>query len=256
MQSAERNIALLPADWQPRPPRVKAFTTMRGGFGASKPPFDAFNLGLRSGDVEADALSNRASLRTLIGTPHAPRWLRQVHGIEVVKVDDSEGEEPTADASVTNVPGLPLAILTADCLPVLFAAEDGSEIGAAHAGWPGLSAGVLESTLAAMSTPASKLLAWIGPGAGPQRYEVGENVYAAFVGPDAGAAVHFSPTRPGHWLADLPALARRRLAAAGVQRVFGGAECTISHPDRWYSYRRDGATGRMASLIWISPPGG
>jgi YfiH family protein len=140
--------------------------------------------------------------------------------------------------------------------PSVVRPDDGGEVGAAHAGWPGLSAGVLEATLAAMHTPASRLLAWIGPGAGPQRYEVGENVYAAFVGPDAGAADLFSPTRPGHWLADLPGLARRRLAAAGVQRVFGGTECTISHPARWYSYRRDGATGRMASLIWISPATG
>jgi copper oxidase (laccase) domain-containing protein len=119
-----------------------------------------------------------------------------------------------------------------------------------------LSAGVLEATLSAMRTPPSELLAWIGPGAGPARYEVGENVYAAFVDRDAGAADYFVPTRPGHWLADLPDLARRRLAAAGVQRVFGGSECTISDPARWYSYRRDGATGRMASLIWIDPDAG
>src|SRR5205085_2789914 len=138
--------------------------------------------------------------------------------------------EQIADAAVTDVPGLPLAILTADCLPVLFAADDGDEVGAAHAGWPGLSAGVLEATVAAMHTPASRLLAWIGPGAGPDRYEIGENVYAAFVGPDAEAARCFAPTRAGHWLADLPGLARHRLAKAGVQRVFGGSECTISAP--------------------------
>jgi YfiH family protein len=182
--------------------------------------------------------------------------LHQVHGIEVAHFDASNAgaeAEPTADAAVTQLPGLPLAILTADCLPVLFAAADGSEIGAAHAGWPGLSAGVLEATLAQLRTPPADLFAWIGPGAGPQRYEVGENVRAAFVDGDPGAAAHFVPTRPGHWLADLPALARRRLAAAGVQRVFGGTQCTISEPARWYSYRRDGATGRMASLIWINP---
>jgi YfiH family protein len=255
MASAEAP-ARLPAEW-PAPPRVHAFTTLRSGPGASRPPFASFNLGLRSGDDPAAAQANRAALHAAIGTVAEPRWLHQVHGIDVVRFPgDSLPGEPTADAAVTNVPGLPLAILTADCLPVLFAADDGSEVGAAHAGWPGLSAGVLEATLAAMHTPASRLLAWIGPGAGPQRYEVGENVYAAFVGPDAGAADFFSPTRPGHWLADLPGLARRRLAAAGVQRVFGGTECTISHPARWYSYRRDGATGRMASLIWISPATG
>ncbi len=255
MPSAE-GVATLEADW-PAPAGVHAFTTLRTGPGASQPPFDSFNLGLRSGDEPAAAEANRAALHAAVGSAYSPRWLRQVHGIEVVRFGADGGEhEPTADAAVTDVPGMPLAILTADCLPVLFAAEDGSEIGAAHAGWPGLSAGVLEATLAAMQAPPARLLAWIGPGAGPQRYEVGENVYAAFVDRDAEAAALFAPTRPGHWLADLPGLARQRLAKAGVQRVFGGTQCTISEPARWYSYRRDGATGRMASLIWISPPAG
>jgi YfiH family protein len=247
-------IATLPADW-PAPAGIRAFTTLRTGPGVSRPPYDSFNLGLRSGDEAAAAQANRAALHAAIGSIHAPRWLHQVHGSEVARFASGVegGEEPVADAAVTDVPGLPLAILTADCLPVLFTAEDGSEVAAAHAGWPGLAGGVLEATLAAMRTPPSRLLAWIGPGAGPQRYEVGENVYAAFVGGDAGAAAAFAPTRPGHWLADLPSLARRRLAAAGLGRVSGGGECTISDPSRWYSYRRDGATGRMATLIWIEP---
>jgi YfiH family protein len=250
MRAAEP-IATLEADW-PAPAGVRAFTSLRTGPGVSRPPFDAFNLGLRSGDEAAAAQANRAALHDFIGTALAPRWLRQVHGIEVVRFhEDGGADESVADAAVTREPGMPLAILTADCLPVLFAADDGSEIGAAHAGWPGLSAGVLEATLEALHTPPSRLLAWIGPGAGAQRYEVGENVHAAFVGPDGGAARFFAPTRPGHWLADLPGLARHRLARAGVQRVFGGSECTISHPARWYSYRRDGATGRMATLIWL-----
>jgi len=250
MPSAEP-IATLDASW-PAPAGIHAFTTLRTGPGASRAPFDAFNLGLRSGDEPEAAQANRAALHAAIGTGWSPRWMRQVHGIDVVRFAEAAGEdEPTADAAVTTVPGMPLAILTADCLPVLFAAEDGTEIGAAHAGWPGLSGGVLEATLDAMHTAPAKLLAWIGPGAGPQRYEVGENVYAAFVGPDAETAKFFSPTRPGHWLADLPGIARHRLAKAGVQRVFGGSECTISDPARWYSYRRDGATGRMATLIWI-----
>jgi YfiH family protein len=243
------------ADWA-APPGVSAFTTQRHGAGGSKAPFDSFNLGLRSGDDPQAAASNRDYLHDAIGTGWAPRWLHQVHGIDVVRFRaDGGAAEPTADAAVTNVPEMPLAILTADCLPVLFAAQDGTEIGAAHAGWPGLSAGVLEATLNAMHTPASRLLAWIGPGAGPRRYEVGENVYAAFVGPDAESSRYFAPTRPGHWLADLPGLARHRLAKAGVQRVFGGTECTISDATRWFSFRRDGATGRMASLIWINPAG-
>ena len=239
------------AAW-PAPQGVHAFTTLRAGAGASRPPFDAWNFGLRSGDDPEAAQANRNALHAAIGTPWAPRWLQQVHGTEVVRFRENDDRaEPTADAAVTSIPGMPLAILTADCLPVLFAAEDGSEVGAAHAGWPGLSAGVLEATLDAMHTPPAKLLAWVGPGAGPERYEIGENVYAAFVGPDAATARYFSATRPGHWLADLPGIARHRLAAAGVARVFGGTECTISDPARWYSFRRDGATGRMASLVWI-----
>jgi YfiH family protein len=250
--SGMESIATLPADW-PAPAGIRAFTTLRTGPGASRPPFDSFNLGLRSGDEPAAAQANRRALRAAIGTLHAPRWLQQVHGSEVVRFSgEGDGsEERSADAAVTDLHGLPLAILTADCLPVLFSAEDGSEVGAAHAGWPGLSGGVLEATLSAMRSPPARLLAWIGPGAGPLRYEVGENVYSAFVAGDAGADVAFTPTRPGHWFADLPALARRRLAAAGVGRVYGGGECTISDPVSWYSYRRDGATGRMASLIWI-----
>ena len=243
MPAAE--LQRLEADW-PAPAGVQAFTTLRCRRDGSP-----FNLGLGGGDT---ARANRQALHAAIGTPFPPRWLHQVHGIDVARFEGAGEDEPVADAAVTSTPGLPLAILTADCLPVLFAAEDGREVAAAHAGWPGLSAGILESTLASMRTPPAKLLAWIGPGAGPSRYEVGENVHAAFLGHDAGAGVHFVPTRPGHWLADLPALARRRLATAGVQRVFGGNECTISSPVRWFSYRRDGATGRMASLIWIKSP--
>jgi YfiH family protein len=244
-------MATLEPGW-PAPPGVRAFTTLRTGPGVSQAPFDSFNLGLRSGDEPAAAEANRLALHAKIGTGWPPRWLRQVHGVDVVRFREADSVgEPVADAAVTNVPGMPLAILTADCLPVLFAADDGSEIGAAHAGWPGLSAGVLEATLSHLRTHPSRLLAWIGPGAGPARYEIGENVYAAFVGPDSEAAKFFAPTRPGHWLADLPGLARHRLVKAGLHRVFGGTECTISDPERWYSYRRDGQTGRMATLIWI-----
>ena len=156
---------------------------------------------------------------------------------------------------MTSVPGVVLAILTADCLPVVLAARDGSEIAAAHAGWPGLSAGMLEATVAAMHTSPEALVAWIGPCAGPARYEVGRNVFEAFVDPDPGAAAAFAPTRPGHWLADLPALARRRLVAAGLApaALHGGELCTISDPARFFSHRRDGRSGRIATLAWIEP---
>jgi YfiH family protein len=154
---------------------------------------------------------------------------------------------------VTDAPGVVLAILSADCLPVLLAAREGSEIGAAHAGWRGLAAGVLEATVAAMHTPPAGLLAWLGPAAGPAAYEVGEEVRAAFVDADPAAAAAFHATRPGHWHADLYALARRRLASVGVTAVSGGTRCTLSEPQAFFSHRRDGRSGRMATLAWLSP---
>lgn len=235
------------ADW-PAPANVRACTTLRHGAGASAPPCDSFNLGTRSGDDAA--ASNRAALRELLRLPSEPCWLRQVHGTGVIR--DPGDDEPQADAAVSSAADVVLAVLTADCLPVLLCADDGSEIGAAHAGWRGLAAGVLEHTVAALRTPPQRLLVWLGPAAGPDAYEVGAEVREAFVGRDAGAAAAFAPTRPGHWHCDLYALARRRLAALGVGRVHGGGLCTITDPARFYSHRRDARTGRMATLIWRS----
>jgi len=251
---------LLHADW-PAPPGVHAFTTLRHGAGESKAPFDHFNLGNRyaaDGDDPATVERNRQSLIGCARLPSPPRWLKQVHGVDVVRcgATSESGEEPVADASVTSVAGLVLAILTADCLPVVFAADDGSEVAAAHAGWPGLSAGMLEATVAAMRTPAERLLAWIGPAAGPQRYEIGEEVRDRFLAQDAQAQTAFVPTRPGHWRVDLFAIARMRLAHAGVTRVYGGGVCTISDPQRFFSHRRDARTGRMATLVWFEAPRG
>ena len=242
--------AWLDADW-PAPPGVRALSTMRHGLGVSKPPFDAFNLGARCGDDPEAVAENRRQLDAALVLPSPPRWLRQVHGIGVAR--EPGFDEPEADAAVTSMPGTVLAILTADCLPVVFAARDGDEIGAAHAGWRGLGAGVLEATVAAMETPADHLVAWLGPAAGPQAYEIGEEVFDAFVSGDAGAAAAFAPTRPGHWKVDLHALARRRLAAIGVTDVHGGGLCTISDPFRFFSHRRDGRSGRIATLAWITP---
>ncbi|WP_202840030.1 peptidoglycan editing factor PgeF [Luteimonas saliphila] len=242
---------------------VRAFTTVRHGAGASAPPFDRFNLGnfrTDDGDDPAVVARNRAELVARFGLPASPHWLKQVHGTHVVRFDAPAGPEgwpePEADAAVTSMPGVVLVILTADCLPVVFAARDGSEIAAAHAGWPGLSKGMLEATLAAMRTRPGDVVAWIGPCAGPRRYEVGRDVFEAFVAQDAGAAAAFSPTRPGHWLADLPALARRRLVAAGMAAgdVHGGDLCTIEDPGRFFSHRRDGRSGRIATIAWVSPP--
>ncbi len=256
---------LLFADW-PAPPGVHAFTTLRHGLGVSPPPFDDFNLGNRyavDGDDPDAVERNRALLIEHAGLPTAPRWLKQVHGVDVARCDaaPASADESVADASVTSTPSIVLAILTADCLSVVFAADDGQEVAAAHAGWRGLAAGVLEATVAAMRTPAERVVAWLGPAAGPQAYEIGEEVYRAFVdhapvgralvGRDPASIAAFAPTRPGHWRVDLYALARMRLAQAGVTRVHGGGLCTISDPQRFFSHRRDARTGRMATLVWF-----
>ncbi len=239
-------------DW-PAPPQVHAAITTRHGPGMSMPPFERFNLGLNSGDAVDAVQANRSALQQALGLPSPPRWLRQVHGVSVAKLGPLPGaNEPQADAAVSHIPGTVLAILTADCLPVLFCADDGSEVGAAHAGWRGLAAGVLEATLTQLETPPGHLLAWLGPCIGAASYEVGEQVREAFVASNAAAADCFVSTRPGHWLADLAMLARRRLQAAGVQRIHGGGFDTLADT-RFYSYRRDGArSGRFTSLIWIA----
>lgn len=244
-------------DW-PAPPTVFALTTTRGLAGHSKPPYDAFNLGARCGDDIHAVAANRERLRALAGLPNPPHWLQQIHGIDVHRVDHLRPgtSEPQADAVVSSVPGAVLAILTADCLPVLFAARDGSEVAAAHAGWRGLSAGVLEATVAAMQTAPENLLAWLGPAAGPAHYEVGKEVRSAFVSYDSETTRCFKSSRTGHWFADLYALARLRLAALGVIHITGGNFCTISDAARFYSHRREGRSGRMASLIYLQNDNG
>jgi len=190
----------------------------------------------------------RAKLRSLL--PAEPRWMRQVHGTAVLEAPFEAGA--VADASVTRVPGEVCVVMAADCMPVLFAADDGSAVGAAHAGWRGLSAGVIEATVARMGVAPASLLAWLGPAIGPRAYEVGDEVHAAFLARDANAAKAFAATRPGHWLLDLYAVARQRLAALGVERVSGGEHCTHTEAARFYSFRRDGAAERMAALVWIA----
>lgn len=245
--------AFLHADW-PAPPGVRALTTLRFGLGVSLPPFDRFNLGNRCGDAAEAVAENRRQLEAALQLPSPPRWLRQVHGIEVVRFGgQADAVEPDADAAVTSAPGTVLAILTADCLPVVLAADDGSEIAAAHAGWRGLCAGVLEATVASMRTPPQRLRAWLGPEAGPQAYEIGEEVFAAFTARDGRAHLAFLPTRPGHWKVDLSMLARQRLLDAGVTAVHGGEHCTISAPQQFFSHRRDGRSGRIATLAWMQP---
>jgi len=239
-------------DW-PASPQVHAAITTRHGPGISAPPFERFNLGLRSGDAGDAVQSNRGALQQVLGLPSPPRWLHQVHGVNVAQLGPLPGvDEPEADAAVSHIPGTVLAILTADCLPVLFCADDGSAIGAAHAGWRGLAAGVLEVTIEQMQLAPGRLLAWLGPCIGGASYEVGDEVRETFVDRDAAAAACFAATRPGHWHADLAALARQRLSTAGVTRVHGGGFDTFADA-RFYSYRREGArSGRFASLIWLA----
>jgi YfiH family protein len=185
--------------------------------------------------------------------PAAPAWLRQVHGTGVVDAALA-ADEPEADASIARVPGVVCAVKAADCLPVLLADDAGGVVGAAHAGWRGLAAGVLEATIDAMRVPGHTLIAWLGPAIGPRVYEVGEEVRAAFLARDAQAAAAFTPKRPGHWLLDLCAVARQRLSARGVTRIHGGNFCTYSEPERFPSYRRDGTRERIAAFVWLESP--
>lgn len=237
-------------DW-PLPPQVRAAVTTRRSPGQSQAPFERCNLGLNSGENAAIVQANRNAVQAALQLPAAPHWLRQVHGTAVAHCGpQAPSGEPQADAAVTGAPDTVLAILTADCLPVLFCTRDGHAVAAAHAGWRGLAAGVLEATLATMPTPAAQVLAWLGPCIGAASYEVGAEVRDAFVTYDPDAAACFAATRPDHWRCDLAALARRRLQAAGVHAIYGGGFDTYGDP-RWYSYRRDGQySGRFASLIW------
>jgi purine-nucleoside/S-methyl-5'-thioadenosine phosphorylase / adenosine deaminase len=241
----------LPADWLvpqwPAPACVKALVTTRNG-GVSTGPFTSMNLSVRVGDEPRAVAENRARVRAHV--PDEPKWLHQVHGTRVVQAEQLM-DEPLADATYTGMARIVCAVQVADCLPVLFCDRDGTRVAAAHAGWRGLSAGVLEETVASLGLPVAKLMAWLGPAIGPRAFEVGPDVLTAF-GTSSAARGAFAPTqRPGKWLADLFALARERLAAIGVSQVFGGELCTFSDPARFFSHRRDRITGRQAAFIWL-----
>ncbi|HEY9446607.1 MAG TPA: peptidoglycan editing factor PgeF [Burkholderiales bacterium] len=235
-------------DW-PVPSGVRAIITTRAG-GVSRRPYDSFNLGVLVGDDPAAVAENRARLRAVL--PSDPVWLRQVHGADVVDAD-AHPELPHADASIASRAGTVCVIQVADCIPVLFADRTGSTVAAAHAGWRGLAAGVLAHTVQAMAargTAPCDILAHIGPGIGPDAFEVGAEVRAAFTAQDDEAAHAFKPKAEGKWMANLHWLARRALERAGVTHIYGNPLCTVSDPSRFYSYRRDKITGRMAALIW------
>ncbi len=239
-----------PSDWirpeWPAPAGVKALITTRNG-GVSRGPFASFNLGLRADDDPEAVIANRARLRQFL--PQEPKWLAQQHGTRVVEVDGI-ADSPRADASIARRPGTVCAIMVADCVPVLFTDQRGTLVAAAHAGWRGLAGGVIENTVRSMGVAPAEILAYLGPGIGPKAFEVGAEVRDAFVARDALAASAFVPERAGKWRADLYALARLALARAGVAQIHGGGFCTLSDSLRFYSYRRDRVTGRMAALIW------
>lgn len=244
-------MRLLRPDW-PAPPAVRALSTTREG-GVSMGPYASLNLGDHVGDDPVAVQRNRALLRAQAGLPVEPDWLQQVHGCTVSALPRATGGECAADASVAFGPGSVCVVMTADCLPVLLCDEAGSVVAAAHAGWRGLAGGVLEATVRRMERPGEQLLAWLGPAIGPAHFEVGDEVRDTFCAARTEATAAFRRTDGGRWLADLGLLARQRLAELGVRWIGGGEHCTFAEADRFFSYRRDGVSGRMASLIWLEP---
>lgn len=239
----------------PAPARVRAFTTTRHG-GVSSGVYASFNLAAHCGDEIARVTENRQRLTTHLGAPPVVCWLNQVHGMNVTDADRDYATPPSADAALSQTPRRTCAILTADCVPVLVCDRAGTMVGAAHCGWRGLAHGVLAELAQRMPTDAGNLIAWLGPGIGPARYEVGQDVRDALLQSLPAELVQraLTPTR-GKWRADLYELARSQLHALGIAAVYGGGFCTYDDA-RFYSYRRDGVTGRMATLIWLEDEAG
>jgi len=233
-------------DWAV-PANIRALQTTRIG-GVSQAPWASFNLGDHVGDDAAAVSANRALLVSRL--PAEPLWLTQVHGIAAVDAD-KRPKIREADAAFARQPGSVCVVMTADCLPVLLCDRQGTIVAAAHAGWRGLAAGVLESTVAAMKVDPGELLVWLGPAIGSRCFEVGDEVRDAFVAANPAAGLAFEQHEAGKWLCDIYLLARQRLQRMGIMAISGGGKCTVTEADRYYSYRRDGVTGRMASLIWL-----
>jgi hypothetical protein len=248
-------VEWLTPDW-PAPANVRALSTLRGG-GVSSGRYASLNLGDHVGDVPEAVAENRSRLRVAAELPAEPVWLTQVHGAQMADLDERWAETtgpavPSADGAVTRAVGRVCAILTADCLPVLLAAESGDAVAAVHAGWRGLAGGVIEAAVRALAVTPASLIVWLGPAIGPRHFEVGPEVRAQFVENDARAAAAFVPNARGRFIADLPGLARLRLERLGITRVYGGAECTHEQAARYFSHRRDGRTGRQATLVWLA----
>ena len=242
--------AFIRPQW-PQPASVRSYATTRQG-GISLPPFGSLNLGSHVGDNPEHVTANRQRLVELGGLPAAPHWLEQVHGTDVVRLTSQTPATPSliADAAYTCEPGVVCAAMTADCLPVLFCSQAGDEVAAAHAGWRGLCAGVLENTVACFSASPANVIAWLGPAIGPTHFEVGGEVREAFMAVDPASSLAFAPAGT-KFMANIYLLARLRLQSVGVSAIYGGEYCTVSESTKFYSYRRDGITGRLASLIWL-----
>jgi polyphenol oxidase len=241
-------LEIIEPEWAARAGVRCAFTLRTGG--VSGAPYDSLNVGAHVGDLSAAVQENRRRVGERLRLPGEPVWLQQVHGVGVADLDD-EPLAVRADAAVTRVPGRVCVIQVADCMPVLFAARDGSAVGAAHAGWRGLAGGVLEETVRHLGVPATQVVAWLGPTIGQGHFEVGDEVREAFVSHDPGAISAFEANARGRWQCDLYSLARRRLAALDIRDISGGGWCTYTDAARFFSYRRDGQCGRMAALIWM-----
>lgn len=249
----KREAKFIQPDW-PAPVTVRAFTSTREG-GVSLPPYASFNLARHVGDDSTHVDRNCSMLMQQLALPDEPHWLKQVHGTVLLSLDGKlTGNE--ADGSFTTLTNKVCAVMTADCLPVLMCSSAGDRVAAVHAGWRGLAAGIIRKGVEAMAVEGSQLLVWLGPAIGPEKFDIGEEVYQTFVDRYTGATNAFETIGAGHWRADLYQLARLQLQALGVNQVFGGEFCTYTDKERFYSFRRDGVTGRMASLIWIQGEAG
>lgn len=244
-------IPVIEPEW-PAPAGARACTSTRRG-GSSAPPFDDLNLAGHVGDDPAAVAANRARLRRALALPAEPVWLRQVHGAAVIALAAGTGSVPPADGAVTSFPGRVCAVLSADCVPIVLCARDATRIGVLHGGWRGLAAGIIAAGVAAMGRAPQDLLAWLGPAIGAGAYEVDEPVRAALLDPAPALEPAFTPARAGRWHADLGAIARLQLGACGVRAVYASGRCTVSEPAAFFSHRRDGTTGRMATLAWLEP---
>ena len=245
---ADNTREFIQADW-PAPAQVHtAVTTRKGGYSVA--PYAEFNLATHVADNPSSVAQNRHALKIALQLPAEPLWLEQVHGVAVV--DAAKANNICADAAFATTKNIVCCVMTADCLPVLICNRAGNKVAAAHAGWRGLHAGVIEAAIAALNEPAENILLWLGPAIGPNAFEVGDEVRNVFISDLPETSNAFRKSKPGHWFADIYQLARLRLARIGVHHVYGGGLCTYSDAERFYSYRRDGKTGRMASLIWLT----